>query len=86
MKGWQVQTCQPFIALAESETGQPGRVAAAGLYAAAPEQWHRAPTGDKKTDLIPPGWFDACADATWATDPVGAKENPPMLRAPNLTA
>jgi pimeloyl-ACP methyl ester carboxylesterase len=39
----------------------------------------------KKTDLIPPGWFEAWADATFATDPVGSKQTPPMLRAPNGT-
>jgi pimeloyl-ACP methyl ester carboxylesterase len=38
---------------------------------------------DKKASLIPAGWFDAWADATWATDPEGAKANPPVIRAPN---
>ena len=38
---------------------------------------------DKKAALIPAGWFDQWADATWATDPEGAKMNPPVLRAPN---
>jgi hypothetical protein len=33
--------------------------------------------------LIPPGVFEAWADATWATDPDAAKQSPPMLRAPN---
>ena len=33
---------------------------------------------DKKATLIPAGWFDAWADATFATDPVGAKTNPPV--------
>ena len=37
----------------------------------------------KKADLIPPGWFEAWADATFATDLVGAKQTPPVLRAPN---
>lgn len=37
----------------------------------------------KKAELIPPGWFDAWADATFATDPVGSKQTPPVLRAPN---
>ncbi len=31
----------------------------------------------------PPGWFDQWADATFATDAVGAKQSPPVLRAPN---
>ena len=38
---------------------------------------------DKKADLIPPGWFEQWADATWATDPIGSKQTPPVLRAPN---
>ncbi len=46
-------------------------------------RWLTGVPEDKKADLIPPGWYDAWADATWATDPVGAKESPPMLRAPN---
>ena len=36
-----------------------------------------------KAALIPAGWFDQWADATWATDQEGAKMNPPVLRAPN---
>jgi len=38
---------------------------------------------NKKADIFPPGWFEAWAEATWATDPVGAKKSPPVLRAPN---
>jgi pimeloyl-ACP methyl ester carboxylesterase len=37
----------------------------------------------KKADIFPPGWFEAWAEATWATDPVGARMNPAVLRAPN---
>jgi pimeloyl-ACP methyl ester carboxylesterase len=37
----------------------------------------------KKAEIFPPGWFEAWAQATWATDPVGAAKNPPVLRAPN---
>ena len=40
----------------------------------------------KKADLVPPGWFDRWADATFATDPVGARQTPPVLRAPNGVA
>jgi pimeloyl-ACP methyl ester carboxylesterase len=40
---------------------------------------------DKKAGLFPAGWFEAWAEATWATDPVGAKMNPPVIRAPNGT-
>jgi pimeloyl-ACP methyl ester carboxylesterase len=39
----------------------------------------------KKADLIPPGWYEAWVDATFATDPDANKHNPPRLRAPNGT-
>jgi pimeloyl-ACP methyl ester carboxylesterase len=46
-------------------------------------RWLTGVPENKKADLIPPGWFEAWADATFATDPAGAKQNPPVLRAPN---
>ena len=46
-------------------------------------RWLTSVPEDKKVDLIPLGWFEAWADATFATDPVGSKQTPPMLRAPN---
>jgi pimeloyl-ACP methyl ester carboxylesterase len=46
-------------------------------------RWLTGVPANKQADLIPNGWFDAWADATFATDPVGAKQNPPVLRAPN---
>jgi pimeloyl-ACP methyl ester carboxylesterase len=49
----------------------------------AKERWYTGVPEDKKAALIPAGWFDAWADATFATDPDGAKMNPPILRAPN---
>ncbi|MBX9844488.1 MAG: alpha/beta hydrolase [Xanthobacteraceae bacterium] len=48
-------------------------------------RWLNGVPEHKQTALIPPGWFDQWADATWATDPVGAKQNPPVVRAPNGT-
>jgi pimeloyl-ACP methyl ester carboxylesterase len=51
----------------------------------AQQRWLNGVPEDKKANLIPAGWFDTWADATWATDPVGAKANPPVLRAPNGT-
>ncbi|TXM94942.1 alpha/beta hydrolase [Methylobacterium sp. WL116] len=36
-------------------------------------------------DLIPPGWFERWASATWATDPQADRSDPPALRAPNGT-
>jgi pimeloyl-ACP methyl ester carboxylesterase len=47
------------------------------------QRWMTGVPEDKKSSLIPAGWFDAWADATFATDPEGAKANPPYLRAPN---
>jgi len=46
-------------------------------------RWMTGVPEDKKAALIPAGWFDAWADATFASDPEGAKMNPPVLRAPN---
>lgn len=46
-------------------------------------RWMTGVPEDKKAALIPNSWFDTWADATFATDPLGAKENPPFLRAPN---
>jgi pimeloyl-ACP methyl ester carboxylesterase len=54
--------------------------------AQAKERWLTGVADDKKAVLIPTGWFDAWADATWATDPVGAQMNPPVIRAPNGVA
>jgi len=46
-------------------------------------RWLTGVPEDKKATLIPAGWYEAWADATFATDPVGAKQSPPVLRAPN---
>lgn len=46
-------------------------------------RWLSGVPENKKSDLIPEGWFEAWAKATIATDPVGAAQNPPVLRAPN---
>jgi pimeloyl-ACP methyl ester carboxylesterase len=46
-------------------------------------RWLSGVAEDKKANLIPPGWFEQWADATWATDPESAKQSPPALRAPN---
>jgi pimeloyl-ACP methyl ester carboxylesterase len=51
----------------------------------AKERWYNGVPENKKADLIPAGWFEQWADATWATDPESEKHNPPLLRAPNGT-
>ena len=65
--------------------GRPGKLGAYRIVnrEAAKERWLTGVPEDKKAELIPAGWFDAWADATFATDPVGAAINPPVLRAPN---
>jgi pimeloyl-ACP methyl ester carboxylesterase len=46
-------------------------------------RWLTGVPEDKKATLIPAGWFEAWANATIATDPVGSRMEKPMLRAPN---
>ncbi len=48
-------------------------------------RWLTGVPENKKADLIPPGWFEAWADATFASDPVNSKLTPQTLRAPNGT-
>ena len=48
-------------------------------------RWLNGVPEHKQAVLIPPGWFDQWADASWASDPAGAKQNPPVIRAPNGT-
>jgi pimeloyl-ACP methyl ester carboxylesterase len=46
-------------------------------------RWLAGVPQEKRAHLIPAGWFEAWADATFASDPEGALQNPPVLRAPN---
>ena len=46
-------------------------------------RWMTGVPEDKKATLIPKGWFDAWADATFASDPWGKAQTPQVLRAPN---
>ena len=68
----------------------PSLVSGEGAYRtvsmdSARDRWLKGVPEDKKKDLIPAGWFEQWAQATLATDPVGSKQNPPVLRAPNGT-
>ena len=40
---------------------------------------------EKKKDLMPAAWFETWSAAALATDPVGAKQTPPVVRTPNGT-
>ena len=44
-------------------------------------RWMTGVPEDKKATLIPAGWFDAWADATFATDPEGAQGEPAVTSA-----
>jgi pimeloyl-ACP methyl ester carboxylesterase len=37
----------------------------------------------KKFEIFPAGWFETFADATWATDPLGAQSGQRVMRVPN---
>ncbi len=50
---------------------------------AARGRWLTGVAPEKQKDLIPSGWFEAWADATLKSDPVGMARNPPVVRAPN---
>jgi pimeloyl-ACP methyl ester carboxylesterase len=45
------------------------------------KRWYTGVPEAKRDDLVPAGWFDAWAEATWATDPASAQAG--QLRAPN---
>ena len=51
--------------------------------AAAKARWLAGVAQDKHEQLIPRGWFEAWVKATLATDPWGARQTPPVMRAPN---
>ena len=53
--------------------------------ASAKARWLTGVAPEKAGDLIPAGWFEQWAAATLASDPVGSKMTPPVLRAPNGT-
>lgn len=46
-------------------------------------RWLTGVPEEKKASLIPAGWFDAWANATWATDPDAKQHTPAAIRAPN---
>ena len=50
---------------------------------AAKARWLTGVPESKKADLIPPGWFESWAKATFSSDPWGAGQTPPRIRAPN---
>jgi pimeloyl-ACP methyl ester carboxylesterase len=58
-----------------------------GAYVAAPmvlsrERIQTGAPDDRKHELMPADWFEAWSTAALATDPVGSRQNPPVLRSP----
>jgi len=47
------------------------------------QRWLTGVAAEKQKDLIPIGWFEAWWKANLEADPVGAKQDPPVVRAPN---
>lgn len=76
-----------WIRTTPSLTDQGGDLGAYRLVssASARERWLTGVPADKKAELIPAGWFEAWAEATFATDPWGNAQTPKVLRAPNGT-
>lgn len=50
------------------------------------QRWLTGVPAAKAGDLIPPGWFEAWVAATQASDPDGARRQPPVIRVPNGVA
>ena len=66
-----------------SQTARP----ALGAYVSAPmatarDRLQAGAPDDRKNDLMPVSWFEAWSAAALATDPVGSKQTPPVLRSP----
>lgn len=74
---WLIETA------AASKVNAPQGAYRTVLRDAAFNRWMTAVPENKKGDLIPAGWFDQWWEANLATDPVGSKQSPPVLRAPN---
>lgn len=68
-----------------TEEGTGARLGAyrTATQAGARARWLTGVPEAARTDLIPPGWFEQLVEATWATDPEGMRQDPPVLRAPN---
>lgn len=67
----------------KSLTDSGGTLGATVTIAAAKERKAFGLPPGKHRDIMPEAWFNAWAEATFATDPWGAKQNPPVIRAPS---
>ena len=69
------------------ETPPEGAGRPLGAYVAAPmatarERLQTGAPDDRKGSLMPAAWIEAWSAAALATDPVGSKQDPPVLRSP----
>src|SRR5262249_20291752 len=48
-------------------------------------RWLNGVAPEQRDSLIPAGWFEQWAEATFSTDPWGSQQAPKKLRAPNGT-
>jgi pimeloyl-ACP methyl ester carboxylesterase len=93
--GWGAALCARFAA---DNAGQVERLlllapgwsapAATGAWRAvtraeARAAWLAGVPEARRAPVIPPGWFEHWADATFATDPDGSRQVPSVLRVPN---
>src|SRR5262245_9320309 len=54
-----------------------------GTKDSAKQRWLTGVSENKKAGLRPPNCPERWADASWGTAPLGSKQSPPVLRAPN---
>jgi pimeloyl-ACP methyl ester carboxylesterase len=71
---WMLKAPPPFSGTGAYRKATRDDVRARGLRGIPPQ---------RVEDISPVSWFDKWWEATLATDPVGAKQNPPFIRAPN---
>jgi pimeloyl-ACP methyl ester carboxylesterase len=74
---WLRQTPAAFQA-----DGSPGAYRTVTMDSAR-QRWMQGVAPNKQKELIPGGWFETWWSANLEADPAGAKEIPPVVRAPN---
>ena len=71
---WMLKAPPPFSGTGAYRTASRDAVRQRGTRGIPPQ---------KIEEISPSAWFDKWWQATLATDPAGAKQNPPVIRAPN---
>ena len=71
---WMLKAPPPFSGTGAYRTASRDAVRQRGTRGIPPQ---------KIEEISPSSWFDKWWQATLATDPAGAKQNPPVIRAPN---